>query len=51
MPNQVGNVLGSIIIVALASVALSKKSDTANVLSKFWSGFGGALTSAGKAGQ
>jgi len=46
MINQAFNLLGSIVILALASVALSKKSNTSGVLSSFFSGFSGSIKAA-----
>lgn len=51
MINQFGNILASIVVVAIASVVLSKKSNTAGVTKAFFGGFGGALKNAGQAGR
>lgn len=46
MVNQAFNLLGSIVILALVSVALSKKSNTTGVLGSFWSGFSSSIKAA-----
>jgi hypothetical protein len=51
MPNQVFNVIGSIIVLAMVSVALSPKSQTGNVLTAFFKGLSGSVTAAGNAGR
>jgi hypothetical protein len=51
MANQAFNVLGSIIILAMVSVALSNKSNTANVFTSFGKAFSGTITAAGNAGR
>jgi hypothetical protein len=51
MPNQAFNLLGSIVVLAMVSVALSPKSQTGNVLTNFFKGFSGSLTAAGNAGR
>lgn len=51
MANQFFNLLGSIVVLAMISVALSKKSDTAGVATGFFTGFGNSLKSAGSAGR
>lgn len=51
MANQFFNLLGSIVVLAMISVALSNKSNTAGVAKGFFSGFSGSLTAAGNAGR
>jgi len=46
MVNQAFNLLGTIIILAMVSVALSRKSDTKGVLSAFFGGFSGSIRAA-----
>jgi hypothetical protein len=49
MANQAFNLLGSIIILAMISVALRRSSNTAGVLGAFWKGFTGAIKGASNA--
>lgn len=46
MLNQAFNLLGSIIVLAIISVALSRKSNTQGVLSGFFSGFANTIKAA-----
>lgn len=46
MVNQAFNLLGSIIILAMVSVALSRNSNTGGVLKAFFSGFAGSIRAA-----
>lgn len=46
MVNQAFNLLGSIVILAMVSVALSRKSNTAGVFGAFFKGFGGSIRAA-----
>lgn len=51
MLNQALNILASIIVLAMVSVALSRKSNTAGVTTSFFSGFGNTIRAAGNAGR
>jgi hypothetical protein len=51
MFNNVANILGSIIVLAMVSVALSPKSQTSSVLTSFGKAFSGSITAAGSAGR
>lgn len=51
MANQAFNLLGSIVVLAIISVALSKKSNTQGVVTGFFTGFGNSLKAAGSAGR
>lgn len=51
MANQFFNLLGSIVVLAMISVALSNKSNTAAVTTGFFNGFGNSLKAAGSAGR
>lgn len=51
MANQAFNLLGSIVVLAIISVALSKKSNTSQVTKSFFDGFSGSLKAAGNAGR
>lgn len=51
MANQAFNLLGSIVVLAMISVALSNKSNTVGVLNAGFGGFGNALKAAGQAGR
>lgn len=46
MLNQAFNLLGSIVLLAMVSVALSKSSNTSGVVSGFWTGFSNSLKAA-----
>lgn len=46
MANQAFNLLGSIVILAMVSVALSRSSNTAGVLSSFFGGFSSSIRAA-----
>lgn len=46
MANQAFNLLGSIVVLAMISVALSRNSATSSVLKAFFGGFGGAIKAA-----
>lgn len=46
MANQAFNLLGSIIVLAMISVALSRSSNTAGVFSSFFSGFSNSIRAA-----
>lgn len=51
MVNQFGNIIGTLLIVAIVSIALSQKSTTSSVLKSFWDGLSNAIGAAGKAGR
>lgn len=51
MINQLLNILASIIVLAMISVALSRKSNTQGVISSFFTGFGTTIKNAGNAGR
>jgi hypothetical protein len=51
MLNQLLNILASIIVLAMVSVALSRKSNTQGVLGAFFGGFGNTIKQAGNAGR
>jgi len=46
MVNQAFNLLGTILILAMVSVALSRKSNTEGVLKSFFGGFAGSIRAA-----
>jgi len=46
MANQAFNLLGSIVVLAMISVALSRSSNTAGVLKSFFAGFSGSIKAA-----
>lgn len=51
MLNQILNIAASIVVLAMISVALSKRSNTVPVLGALFGGFGNAIKNAGQAGR
>lgn len=51
MVNQFGNIIGTLLIVAIVSIALSQKSTTSSVIKSFWDGLTGGIKAAGSAGR
>lgn len=46
MANQIFNLLGSIVVLYMVAIAVSKKSNTAGVFAAFFKGFGNTLKGA-----